>query len=356
MRVIARPSRRAVGRALGWGALLFLAGQIALGAVIDRAGVAVRDPDYAAKEALLRARRAEHPGRPLFVALGSSRTLQGLDAARLSGRSDGPLVFNFGLPAGGPLRMYVSWRRLLAAGLRPDAVLVEVLPPALTVTGQEKSEVCWDDGARLSVAELAELHPFYARPCRAAKQWAAARGLPCRTYPGLLGRPDDPSSFGFPIDGFGWHGHHLPGLSPEWRAEFHVRTRRSYAAACRDGRFGPAVGALWALLADCRREGVPAACVLMPEGRGFQELYDTRAVCATRRRVEELCRQTDARLIDARRWVADDLFWDGHHLLDDGAAVFSDRLAGEVLPGLAADRSLVATTAAGRDPPIRHSR
>src|SRR5438132_46156 len=64
---------RRSARALGCAVAAFLAGQLALGLAVERWLPAARDPEYAAKVERLRARRAEAPGRPLVLVLGSSR-------------------------------------------------------------------------------------------------------------------------------------------------------------------------------------------------------------------------------------------------------------------------------------------
>src|SRR5205823_3996042 len=96
-----------------------------------------RDPFYGAKAARLQRRLASAGGRPLLVAaLGSSRTdrgLQGGPAGEAVSRALGRpvLVFNLGIPGGGPVRELLTLRRVLADAGRPDLVLVEVLPPLL---------------------------------------------------------------------------------------------------------------------------------------------------------------------------------------------------------------------------------
>src|SRR5690242_12739591 len=95
-------ARRAFGRraarALGAAAACFLAGQLALGLAVERWLPGVRDPEYAAKVERLRARRAEAPGRPLVLVLGSSRVQMGLRAGTVAAEGGGrpALVFNFG--------------------------------------------------------------------------------------------------------------------------------------------------------------------------------------------------------------------------------------------------------------------
>src|SRR5262245_23151974 len=79
-----------------WAALFFGCLQVGIGLALESWLPDVRDPEYALKEWQLRARRVEAPRRPLVVALGSSRTLLGLEAGRL-GQGGRAVVYNFGV-------------------------------------------------------------------------------------------------------------------------------------------------------------------------------------------------------------------------------------------------------------------
>src|SRR5437764_14565018 len=68
--------------------------------------------------------------------LGATSTGYGFHAGRIEAEVRRELgrpaaVFNFGIPASGPVTHLVYARRLIADGHRPDLLLVEVLPPAL---------------------------------------------------------------------------------------------------------------------------------------------------------------------------------------------------------------------------------
>src|SRR3954470_25044113 len=91
-------------RRLLWLLAGFAVCQLGLAVTIESALPGVRDPEFEGRLERLKARRAEAPGRPLVLVLGSSRTAFGLDARRLSAaeRPHGPLVFNFGILGGGP--------------------------------------------------------------------------------------------------------------------------------------------------------------------------------------------------------------------------------------------------------------
>src|SRR5262249_28469322 len=124
-----------------------------------------------------RARLAESPGRPLVLMVGSSRTLLGLRAADLS-KPGGPLVFNFGLTGGGPVREKLVLDRLLAGGVRPDLVLVQAFPARLDdACGRSMEEVGFS-GEWLQAAEVAGVKDFHSRPQRLAQEWCRSRCLP----------------------------------------------------------------------------------------------------------------------------------------------------------------------------------
>src|SRR6516225_10207066 len=129
-----RPSRTCGRPALGWAALFFVLGQLAL-VLIEQARPILRDPDYGHRAASLRAQCAASPDRPLLLVIGSSRVSTGIRPEILPGFStaDGrtPVIFNFGVPGAGPTQQLLYLRRLLAEGIRPTWLVVECWPPLL---------------------------------------------------------------------------------------------------------------------------------------------------------------------------------------------------------------------------------
>src|SRR5262249_5810031 len=132
--------RRALGTrgraALLWGAAVFALVQVALAVAIESRYPHLRDPYYGYKEERFLPRLAAMPVQPrTVVMLGSSRTSNGLcgqEVERLLAGPDGkPVVFNFGLPGSGPLTHLLTFRRLLARGVTPDLLLIEVMPAFL---------------------------------------------------------------------------------------------------------------------------------------------------------------------------------------------------------------------------------
>ncbi len=140
-----------------WTLLLFALSQLALGLWICRRHPEFRDPEFSSVLTGLRSRLAEAPGRPLVLVLGSSRPANSLRPAiltrALADTEPSPVVFNAALLWGGPLHELLVFRRLLADGVRPDWLLIEVFPPMLTQQGAFSEETFitargleWTDG------------------------------------------------------------------------------------------------------------------------------------------------------------------------------------------------------------------
>jgi hypothetical protein len=309
----------------------------------------VRDPEYAGKLERLRARRAEAPDRPLVLCLGSSRTLTGLQAGRLSEPADHPraLVFNFGVTGGGPVLQLVCLKRLLASGIRPDLLVVEILPAVYNQAGTRPLEEDWFHGARLRSGELTGLDPYHSRPSRLVRQWAKSRLLPYHRHQGCLRAyldPHAPDSDGDPhdacafVDGHGWRPTFRKGVSDERRAELTEVAYEHYRDACGPFRLAPqAAQALRDILECCRQAGIPAALLVMPEGPRFQSFYPPPTRAGIDAFITRLSREYHVPLIDARGWVDESGFWDSHHLLPTGAATFTDRFEREALRPLLAN-------------------
>ena len=109
------------------GLALVALGQFGLAVAVERFLPELRDPEYGFRlRSALRLVR-ENPGRPLVLAIGSSRTQMGLSPADLGigpvdwpGRPAAePLVLNFGTPASGPLHEWLLLRGSSATASSP---------------------------------------------------------------------------------------------------------------------------------------------------------------------------------------------------------------------------------------------
>jgi hypothetical protein len=91
--------------------------------------------------------------------------------------------------------------------------------------------------------------------------------------------------------------------------------------------------ALRHIMATCKRENIPAVLLLMPEGPVFRSWYPEGTRKSWDGFLKALCREFEVPLVDAREWIeSEDYFHDSHHLLPEGARVFTERFAREVVP------------------------
>jgi hypothetical protein len=332
-----------------WGLLSFAALQALLAVAIEFRFPELRDPEFGRKVRRLAARTAAAPRAYTVVMLGSSRVLFGFDAGRLDGaaaRAAGrpAVVYNFGLSGAGPLAELLTLRRLLARGLRPDLLLVEAWPPQLSER--------YDEGGRFPALrlwrdDLPLLERYGAAGLRA--DWWAARPVPwyahrfailSRLLPQLL--PDAlRQDWAWGCDDAGWL-RAVAGPAPGQGRAWGERARTEYGDLLADFRpGGTGCRALRELLDVCRRERIPAALVLLPEATCFRAIYSPQAQARTDALLAEFRRDYGVAALDGRDWVADDGFWDSHHLGAAGAAAFTERLGRLLAPHMS------VTTASG---------
>lgn len=330
-----RAGRTKRGRAVvACGLLAFAVLQVAGGEVIDRCCPSLRDPEYNRKLAALRAQAAAHHGRPLLLALGTSRTAFGFCAA-----ADGAATawqFNFGLTGIGPVQQLVYFRRLLAAGVRPAHLLIEIHPAFLhqTPTWCETRAV---DVRKLDLHDLAVLRRYAYEPVEFMRRWVACRLSPWHAYRvELIARlkatwtdatPRRDEQMLADTDAFGWSRYPVRPADEAERSRLGRLCAGLYASPLNDFAVSDTPAkAVAEMLELCRREHIDAALVLMPEGRTFSELYTPRAQRRLNDYLAQVRRTECVPVFDCRRWCDDEQFCDGQHLLPEGAAAFTARL------------------------------
>lgn len=326
---------------------VFVGVQVAAHRAIDTEVVPLRDPIYAEKVGLLKRHPEFWESPPLtpnpspirgegsrLLAIGSSRTQLALDAARLS--DDRRSVFNFGCAGCGPVADALYLRRLFDAGASFDAAVVE-LHPAMLADRTPPFEARWLHDYRLRRHEVDVLRgvgwpidtPTQFRPegplqathtfrFAALNAYAPAL-LPCPFGLGLLNRTDDRG--------------HVPGIeiTPDKRAQFLAQARMEYDPVFADYRpGGPAVAAVRDMLTQLRSRGVRTRLLLTPESSEFRSWYGLGGQDRITTFAAGLAKEFGVPLIDARGWIADADFADGHHCTPAGTAAFTERLRGEL--------------------------
>jgi hypothetical protein len=305
----------------------------------------LKDPAYGDKWAALRRQLAARPDDRLVLSLGSSRTLLGFHGRHAENEmvtrtGERVIAFNFGTPAAGPVTNLVYFRRLVGCGVRPDLLLVEVMPGLCADGPTGPAETLTLPGERLCRSEVVTVEEFGFDPTTVRPAWRESAYLPwSKLRFQLLGRVVPswmPWNLRFDwsrgADPHGWATPPRQDVTAEERAEREGQAKAEYAASLAsvspDGR---PFGALRALLTECRERGIPTRLVLYPEGTSFRAMYPAgtgeRFVAALRQLADEF----DAPLTDARGWLPDGAMYDGHHMFGAGAGAFTTRLTADVI-------------------------
>ncbi len=311
--------------------------QLALGSIIDVALPAVRDPEYAYREKLLQERLLEEGNKPTVMVLGSSRVENGFDAVTAAVALDcRALVFNFGIPTSGPLLEKVWLDRLKAHGIKPDMLLIEVIPANFNAT-HTPPDLQSLDGARLSARELTRFSTQLKSTPDSIGRWAIGRLLPTYRHQAELrellavdehARGERLDAELVATDHFGWR----PRCAPMDFAMLKRMAHSQYDACFRDFRLSAEqVRQLRQDIALCRKHGIKTELLLMPEGSEFRKLYTPEMSTAIDGMLAAIHEEFHVPIVDARDWMDDDCFCDMHHLVAEGAQLFSARLAREAL-------------------------
>lgn len=320
------------------GLAVAVASQVGMGVAIETVRPEWRDPEYGHRLRQLRQLTSTHPGRPLVLAIGSSRTQMGLSPVAMGFPDEpgAPLVYNFGQAGAGPLRFLLTVLRLLDAGIKPDYLLLEFFPAALAADGpaEQQAEV-W--GQRLGLGDLRRLEPHCRHPTALRRQWASNRLAPWHTYrlalmshwqPGWLRWQDRLTYQWDQLDAHGWTPYPIESIADAERQKGIEHVREEYAE--RLGRFrvgGSSDRAVRDVLTRCKADRIPVAFYLTPEGPAFGSWYSPEARSEASAYRDLLAREYGVPVFDAAGGFAEGEFADSHHLLRDGAARFSRQLA-----------------------------
>lgn len=326
--------RRFAKRATIVGLVAFALLQLGLG-ITAESSLYVRDPGYSDKAIRLARLEAVNPTGPRIVMLGTSRTAAAFDAGSVRERLGEGVVFNFGIPASGPVTQVVYLKRLLAEGHQPDLLFLEVLPPSLADLEGGPLESRFFFGDRLTRSELESVirYDFPAEAVNA--KWRRSVTVPwyALRFP-ILGRimpSAQPWHLRFDwsrsCDAFGWGAPFAETVTSEEYASGFQRSRGEYEAILADLKpIGGASRALKDVAELCQARGIPLKLVMMPESSEFRAMYSPVVLKRLHDFLEGVCREHGCSLIDARDWLPNSGFTDGHHVLKSGAAIFTRRL------------------------------
>ena len=284
----------------------------------------LRDPAYGDKFVKLKTKT------PDVLMLGSSRTLLGFHAGRVEEQT-GRTAFNFGTPATGPITHLVYLERLLKQGVRPRRLIVEVLPSMFADGPEGPIEQTFLNGERLTADEIDTVERFGFAPAVVRPAWRESVIAPWwKLRFQILGRISPswlPWNLRFDwsrtADAHGWATPPRQEVTPEERAVQLAKVRDEYAhTLAHMVPNGRPLSALRELIAICQANDIPVTLVRMPEGDTFREMYPP----GLEERVTAILEPLGVPVIDARQWLTEDDFYDGHHPFTRGAEKFTDRL------------------------------
>jgi hypothetical protein len=336
----ARLSRRAA-LVVAFTLLGFALLETLVSAVADFIEPGLRDPEYGRKLAYLQVQRHQAPERPLLVFLGSSRTAYGIEANAALADREPPLAYNFGILAGGPVYEMLYFRRLLAEGIRPDWLVLEIHPgflhvvPNLMLAHRPAVERC-------DARDMYALHDYVDHPWRDWLAWLRYRSalsyqiraeLMRRIAPGWVPEPVAPDVTALDkTTPFGWVPLPWPRPDDALRKQRAQWGCEAFGAGYRDFQVSDRINrALRDILDTCRRERIEVSLLLMPESEEIRDANATLAQRAVLRYVSRLGHEYGAPVIDATTWCESEEFADGQHLLAEAGTRFARRLGREVL-------------------------
>ncbi len=338
-----RPLRRNARLSVVSALTFFVLFQLLIDWVVQRQRIELRDPEYGFKLPALKRGLGLYPDRPLLLILGSSRTEIGLIPSELHLVSpDGdkePFVFNMAISGSGPILQLLCLKRILAEGIQPRWVMLEVLPAFLS------EEFAWSDTAflnmnRISYDELPVLCKYNSFPARLYSNWIKSHAVPWYTHRFLIMNHYAPlwlpqsvrSDYLRNVDGHGYRYGITPLLIDEGaRQHALAHAEKQYAGILKRFNLSDSSDqALHDLLDLCHERHMPTLLYVMPEGERFRNWYPPTVQDAIRHYLDRVTAEYGATLVDARKWFHEADFADSHHLLGPGAWAFSKRFGSEV--------------------------
>jgi hypothetical protein len=312
------------------------------------------DPEVSLRLDKLSQRVAEVPGRPLALALGSSRIVLGFrpDSVMAQTTPDDPkcVLFNFSMLGVGPVGERMVLHRLVSKGIRPKWVFLEVWPPILTQAipfveeiRTESRDVYWSDVgviARLyhrrwqAIGQVIEHTLTPLLPYRQSVLEHYAPFVVSATMKQMCDRGFE-KCLPYRLDDFGWVDYDIQD-----DGTFKERAQRVNKPLFDHFFVSPVSDcALRDLLEECRANSIQVVFLLMPDHSLVRSWY-TAMQDKVMSYLRQLSIENHAPIVDARAWQPDEHIPDYCHLSPRGALSFSERFGREVYRPLVQGRPL----------------
>ena len=329
-----RMQKRARGSLL-CAVLFFVLLQLGMNITVETVRPDLYDPEYGHRLRLLKRQQAKSPSKSLVVILGSSRPQLGISPAAMPDM--GCVVFNFGIAGFGPVGEMFAFNRILADGVKPDTIFLEILAPALHAEANVEDflkiqRVGWND--------LSLMASFSHRPTKLYWDWCSRRFAVChavrlclmsRLAPGFLPWRDRLDVTWQRIDEYGFQPFPMTEFTAEQRRIGTDDAIRSYQGVLKDFKVADMPRAsIEHILTECKARNIRVVLFAMPEGSEFRNAYPTGAWQKVEAFTNELRERFGVEFISFRESMPDEALFDSHHLTPDAAKVFSQQFGREV--------------------------
>lgn len=299
----------------------------------------IRDPLFSAKQRAFAERTRQSPESIRIGIFGSSRAAAGLEPFELERamlQGDRPCVaFNLAIAGDGPIAQHVHVNRVLRSCPRMDIAIIELLPVGFAWHGDRPYDVQVLRPDRLTLDEVATVERF-GFPDEVRREWLQGSASPWSGLRFQLLSAVKPRWRPAGLEGLDANRPQIAatqGWGP-WddASKEIVQQRLPTVKAAYDGhlraiRFDrPHAQALRETIAVLEAAQVRPVVVMLPEGSAFRSWYAPDVSRALRDYWDDLRRTTHATLIDAREWLGDEAFADGHHIARRSARELTRRL------------------------------
>jgi len=329
---------------LAWTLVGLVGIQVVLNLFLELRHPEIYDPEYRDRLVLLQQRLRDEPDRPLLLLVGSSRMITDFRPETLPplkpSADEQALPFNFSHTGAGPLLTLMQVRRLIRLGIHPKWMVVEIVPSMLAESAHVRM-------ANLALASDLPVLRRHVTPSSVYKRYLWERLQICNNHPDACLRSitpwtmnDAPEWDAAPLEPLG--GSMDPVNVEMTPAETRRRTdfvRDFFQEGLQQLRINEtSAKAMRELLDLAHDEKIELVLLLAPESSEFRSWYSQESWTEVDNYCKAIASEHGVSLVNARDWLPDEGFSDGHHAIPAAAVEFTSRLGRDVLKPLVEGR------------------
>jgi hypothetical protein len=302
----------------------------------------LRDPNFEIKYRQLVKLLSQHPQPPATVVFfGSSMSANGMKAGVVEEPAAAALgrpvaSYNLATNGAGPVTHLVHLQRLLRRGIRPDLVVLEASPLGFEA-GQNALDIQRLPAHILEYADLDTIERHASQP-DLREEWWKSQLVPTYGHRLMLLNQSvrilvpncDQIELWTDVDEHGWRPRPVPAPEQHQYAlsQIDLQFRGRLAAYRADEAPLQALREVTDLLAQ---ERIATVVVLMPAGPLMRSFAPPEGMAPVLAELDALSKKPGFHVVNAHEWYDESMFVDSYHLHQDGAQVFTERLAREAI-------------------------